>query len=103
MAREAVPPPRTGLDPSHDVDAPPRVAQSNSLWPVVFGLVGALALGVMVFLRLDGNRATMETARLASEQATATAEARAACSLDHSVDAGDANKCCCQFETLGAA
>lgn len=76
MAREAVPPPRTGLDPSHDVDAPPRVAQSNSLWPVVFGLVGALALGVMVFLQLDGNRAATEAARLASEQAAANAEAQ---------------------------
>ena len=69
-------PPHLGLDPSHDVDAPPRVAQSNSLWPVAFGLVGALALGVIVFLQLDGNRATMETARLASEQAAATAEAQ---------------------------
>lgn len=36
------PPPRTGLDPTFDVDAPPRVAQSTSLWPIVFGLVGAL-------------------------------------------------------------
>ncbi|MBK8838376.1 MAG: TrbI/VirB10 family protein [Hyphomonadaceae bacterium] len=78
MARDPAPPPppRTGLDPTFDVDAPPRVAQSTSLWPIVFGLVGALALGVIVFLQLDANRATMETARFASEQSAATAEAQ---------------------------
>jgi len=70
------PPPRTGLDPTFDVDAAPRVAQSQSLWPIVFGLVGALALGVIVFLQLDGNRAATETARIASEQAAKTAEAQ---------------------------
>lgn len=69
-------PPRTGLDPTFDVDAAPRVAQSQSLWPIMFGLVGALALGVIVFLQLDGNRAATETARIASEQAEKTAEAQ---------------------------
>jgi type IV secretion system protein VirB10 len=68
--------PRTGLDPTFDVDAPPRVAQSQSLWPVVFGLVGALALGVIVFLQLDANRASTENARLDREQAAKTAEAQ---------------------------
>lgn len=68
--------PRTGLDPTFDVDAPPRVAQSQSLWPIVFGLVGALALGVIVFLQLDASRAATETAKLASEQAARTAEAQ---------------------------
>lgn len=75
MAREPATP-RAGLDPTFDVDAPPRVAQSQSLWPIVFGLVGALALGVIVFLQLDSNRATMETARLAGEQSAANAEAQ---------------------------
>jgi type IV secretion system protein VirB10 len=75
MAREPSTP-RTGLDPTHDVDAPPRVAQSNSLWPMMFGIVGALALGAIVFLQLDANRNSMETARLASEQAAANAEAQ---------------------------
>src|SRR5690348_7188481 len=75
MARETITP-RTGLDPSHDVDAPPRVAQSNSLWPMMFGVVGALALGAVVFLQLDANRANMETAKLANEQAAANAEAQ---------------------------
>lgn len=67
---------RTGLDPTFDVDAPPRVAQSQSLWPIVFGLVGALALGVIVFLQLDANRASTENARLDREQAAKTAEAQ---------------------------
>ncbi len=75
MVREPTTP-RTGLDPSHDVDAPPRVAQSNSLWPMMFGVVGALALGAVVFLQLDANRNSMETAKLASDQATANAEAQ---------------------------
>lgn len=75
MVREPTTP-RTGLDPSHDVDAPPRVAQSNSLWPMMFGLVGALALGAIVFLQLDANRNSMETAKLASDQAAANAEAQ---------------------------
>lgn len=75
MAREPSTP-RTGLDPTHDVDAPPRVAQSNSLWPMMFGIVGALVLGAIVFLQLDANRNSMETARLASEQAAANAEAQ---------------------------
>lgn len=75
MVREPTTP-RTGLDPSHDVDAPPRVAQSNSLWPMMFGLVGALALGAVVFLQLDANRNSMETAKLASDQAAANAEAQ---------------------------
>lgn len=69
-------PPRTGLDPTFDVDAAPRVAQQQSLWPIVFGLVGALALGVIVFLQLDSNRVSTETARLASEQAAKIAEAQ---------------------------
>lgn len=75
MARE-IQPPRAGLDPSHDVDAIPRVAGSNSLWPLMFGIVGAAALGVVVFLQLDSNRNSMETARLANEQATAQANAQ---------------------------
>jgi type IV secretion system protein VirB10 len=71
------PTPRTtGLDPTHDVDAPPRVAQSTSLWPIMFGIVGALALGAMVFLQLDSSRNQMEGQRLASEQAAANAEAQ---------------------------
>ena len=69
-------PPRTGRDPTFDVDAAPRVAQAQSLWPIVFGLVGALALGVIVFLQLDSNRASTENARLASEQAAKVAEAQ---------------------------
>ncbi len=75
MAREPATP-RAGHDPTFDVDAPTRVAQSQSLWHIVFGLVGALALGVIVFLQLDSNRATMETARLAGEQSAANAEAQ---------------------------
>lgn len=70
------PPPRTGLDPTFDVDAAPRVAQQQTLWPIVFGLVGALALGVIVFLQLDANRSSAETARLANEQAAKAAEAQ---------------------------
>lgn len=69
-------PPRTGLDPTFDVDAVPRVAQNNSLWPIAFGIVGALALGVIVFLQLDASRTATETARLASEQAERNAEAQ---------------------------
>ena len=75
MVREPTPP-RTGLDPSHDVDAAPRVAQSSSLWPMMFGVVGALALGAIVFLQLDSNRNSMETAKLANDQASANAEAQ---------------------------
>lgn len=75
MARDPSPP-RTGLDPTFDVDAAPRVAQSNSLWPMMFGLVGALALGVIVFLQLDSNRAATEAQRIAAEQAAANAEAQ---------------------------
>lgn len=75
MAKD--PTPRTtGLDPTHDVDAAPRVAQSTSLWPLMFGLVGALALGAMVFLQLDSSRNQMESQRLAGEQAAANAEAQ---------------------------
>lgn len=76
MARDPATPPRTGLDPTFDVDAAPRVAQSNSLWPIAFGIVGALALGVIVFLQLDASRTATETARLASEQAERNAEAQ---------------------------
>lgn len=68
----------TGLDPTHDVDAPPRVSQSTSLWPLMFGIVGALALGAVVFLQLDSSRNQMESQRLASEQAAANAEAQRA-------------------------
>ncbi len=75
MAKD--PTPRTtGLDPTHDVDAPPRVAQSTSLWPLMFGIVGALGLGAMVFLQLDSSRNQMESQRLAGEQAAANAEAQ---------------------------
>jgi type IV secretion system protein VirB10 len=59
MARE----PRSGLDPSFDVDAAPRVGMSGSLWPIAFGVVGALGLGTVVFLQLDGNRQRMAEAK----------------------------------------
>lgn len=61
------PPPATppsGFNPSHDTDAMPRVGGNPSLWPVVAGLLGASALGVIVFLQLNGNRARLEEARL---------------------------------------
>jgi type IV secretion system protein VirB10 len=58
------PPPRGGLDPTFDVDAAPRVGQPSSLWPIVFGIVGALGLGTVVFLQLNANRQTQEQKRL---------------------------------------
>ncbi len=64
---------RNGLDPTFDVDAPPRVAGSNSLWPVTFGIVGALALGAVVFLQLESSRTDAEAAALADQQAAANA------------------------------
>ena len=69
-------PPRTGLDRTFDMDAPPRVAGSNSLWPVAFGIVGALGLGAVVFLQLEGGRTAIENAALASRQAAADAAAQ---------------------------
>ncbi len=74
MARESTP--RTGLDPTFDVDAAPRVAGSSSLWPITFGIIGALGLGTVVFLQLDSSRNSQATAKLASEQAAANAEAQ---------------------------
>ncbi len=69
-------PPRTGLDRTFDMDAPPRVAGSNSLWPVAFGIAGALGLGAVVFLQLDSGRTDIEIAALASKQAAADAAAQ---------------------------
>lgn len=57
-------PPRSGLDPTFDVDAAPRVGQPSSLWPVAFGIVGALGLGTVVFLQLNANRSAVEQKRL---------------------------------------
>jgi type IV secretion system protein VirB10 len=64
MVKDALPPPRGGLDPSFDVDAPPRVGGNPTLWPVVFGTLGALGLGAIVFLNLNANRARADEARL---------------------------------------
>lgn len=50
------PPTRSGLDPSFDVDAAPRVGVNQSLWPIAFGVVGALGLGTVVFLQLNANQ-----------------------------------------------
>jgi type IV secretion system protein VirB10 len=58
------------------MDAPPRVAGSNSLWPVAFGIVGALGLGAVVFLQLEAGRTAIENAALASRQAAADAAAQ---------------------------
>jgi len=69
-------PPRAGLDPTFDVDAPPRVAGSNSPWPIAFGVVGALGLGAVVFLQLNSSRADIEIAALAGQQAVANATAQ---------------------------
>lgn len=55
MAKEPSPP-RAGLDPTFDVDAAPRVAGTPTLWPVAFGVVGALGLGTVVFLSLSAGR-----------------------------------------------
>lgn len=49
-------PPRVGLDPTFDVDAAPRVGGNPTLWPVMFGIVGAMGLGTVVFLSLSGGR-----------------------------------------------
>ena len=57
-------PPRSGLDPTFDVDAAPRVGVSPSLWPVAFGVVGALGLGTVIFLQLSANRTAIEKAKL---------------------------------------
>lgn len=57
-------PPRGGLDPTFDVDAPPRVGVNSSLWPVAFGVVGALGLGTVIFLQLSANRTAIEQARM---------------------------------------
>ena len=69
-------PSRTGLDPTFDIDAPPRVAGSNSLWPIAFGVVGALGLGAVVFLQLESSRTNAETAALARQQAAEIAAAQ---------------------------
>lgn len=47
---------RAGLDPTFDIDAAPRVAGNPTLWPVMFGVVGAMGLGTVVFLSLSGSR-----------------------------------------------
>lgn len=57
-------PSRGGLDPTFDVDAPPRVGVNSSLWPVAFGVVGALGLGTVIFLQLSANRTAIEQARM---------------------------------------
>jgi len=54
-------PQRPSPDPAFDIDAPPRVAGRNSLWPVTFGILGAMALGVIVFLQLEANRMDRQT------------------------------------------
>ena len=69
-------PSRTGLDPAFNIDAPPRVAGSNSLWPITFGIVGALGLGAVVFLQLESSRTNAETAALARQQAAEIAAAQ---------------------------
>lgn len=61
----------TGLDPAHDTDAMPRVGERPSMWPIVAGLLGAGALGVIVFLQLDGNRRRIEEAKLTDKAANA--------------------------------
>ncbi len=71
MVKDALPPPRGGLDPSFDVDAPPRVGGNPTLWPVVFGTLGALGLGAIVFLNLNANRARADEARLTDPAAMA--------------------------------
>lgn len=63
-----------GLDPSFDMDTPPRVAGNTSLWPIAFAFVGALGLGAIVFLQLESGR--REAAALASQQAAANAAAQ---------------------------
>lgn len=60
--------PRAKPDLSFISDARPRVATAQSLWPLMGGVLGALALGVVVFLQLSNNRASVETARLAAAQ-----------------------------------
>lgn len=64
MVKDALPPPRSGLDPSFDVDAPPRVGGNPTLWPIAFGTLGALGLGAVVFLNLNANRVRVDEARL---------------------------------------
>jgi type IV secretory pathway VirB10-like protein len=63
----AAEPPSTraaGLDPQFDTDAAPRVSTAPTLWPVMLGLLGALALGTIIFLQLSANRTRIEEARL---------------------------------------
>lgn len=60
--------PRSALDPQHDPDAAPRVGSAPSLWPLVLGILGALALGTIVFLQLSSNRAQLEQARIAASK-----------------------------------
>jgi type IV secretion system protein VirB10 len=64
MVKDALPPPRGGLDPSFDVDAQPRVGGNPTLWPIAFGTLGALGLGAVVFLNLNANRVRVDEARL---------------------------------------
>jgi type IV secretion system protein VirB10 len=64
MVKDALPPPRSGLDPSFDVDAPPRVGGNPTLWPIAFGTLGALGLGAVVFLNLNANRVRVDEARI---------------------------------------
>jgi hypothetical protein len=65
-------PPRSGLDPTFDVDAAPRVGGNPTLWPVMFGIIGALGLGTVVFLQLSANRTRVEEARLTDPVPAAT-------------------------------
>lgn len=62
-------------------DTRPRVAQPSTLWPLVLGVLGALALGVVVFLQMTSERTRIEEARIEAKRTTderASAEARAA-------------------------
>jgi type IV secretion system protein VirB10 len=51
-------------DNGYDPLAPPRVGTTPSLWPLVIGGLGALALGTIVFLQLTSQRNRIEEARL---------------------------------------
>ena len=56
----------------------------------MFGLVGALALGAMVFLQLDSSRNQMESQRAGERTGGRKCGSPAACSLDHSCRAAHA-------------
>lgn len=59
------PPSPTSGSPRAGMNEPlPRVGMASSPWPVVAGLLGALALGTLIFMQLSANRARIEAARL---------------------------------------